>query len=57
MDDVRFLGDRHLVVATAMGETLRASPAELGEVAIGDTVTATFDRAGTFIYPLRVRNE
>ena len=57
VDDVRFLGDRHLVLATAMGETLRASPAELGEVAIGDTVTATFDRAGTFIYPLRVRNE
>ena len=51
VDDIRFLGDRYLVLAVAAGETLRASLTALGGLRVGDAVTATFDPAGTFIYP------
>ena len=50
--DVRFLGDRHLVLASAGGETLRASVEDLSDIAVGDHVTATFDLSNTFIYPI-----
>ena len=49
--DVRFLGDRYLVLASAGEETLRASLEDLAGIAVGDHVTATFDLADTFIYP------
>ena len=48
--DIRFLGDRYLVLAEAAGETLRASVRELGGLQPGDRVAATFDAAGTFLY-------
>ena len=49
--DVRFLGDRHLVLAGADGETLRAHVQDLAGIAVGDRVTAAFDATGTFVYP------
>ena len=49
--DVRFLGDRYLVLASAAGETLRASVADLAGISVGDRVAATFEASGTFIYP------
>ena len=48
--DVRFLGDRYLVLVEAAGETLRASVPALGGLAPGDRVTATFAAEGTFLY-------
>ena len=51
VDDIRFLGDRYLVVAVAADKILRASLRELDDLAIGDSVAATFDPAGTFVYP------
>lgn len=49
--DIRFLGERHLVIVEAGGETLRASLVDVPDVAIGDRVVADFHAAGTFIYP------
>ena len=48
--DIRFLGERHLVIVQAGGETLRASLAELPDIAVGDRVVAEFPADGTFIY-------
>ena len=50
VDDIRFLGDRYLVLAVAAGETLRASVQELGGLVVGDCVSATFDPNGYFVY-------
>ena len=48
--DIRFLGDRYLVLAEAEGEVLRASSAELPELRVGDRVVARFRAADTFVY-------
>ena len=48
--DIRFLGDRYLVLAVAAGETLRASVQELDGLVVGDCITATFDPNGCFVY-------
>ena len=49
--DIRFLGDRHVVLLSADGEGLRASVEELQGIAVGDHVAATFDPTATFVYP------
>ena len=51
VDDVRFLGDRYLVLVAAAGQTLRASIEDLPDICVGDAVNVTFDRHGTFVYP------
>ena len=48
--DIRFLGERYLVVVEADGETLRASLAALPDIAVGDRVVAEFQETDTFIY-------
>ena len=48
--DIRFLGDRYLVLLEAAGETLRANVPGLGRLALGDRVAATFEASGTFLY-------
>ena len=48
--DVRFLGDRYLVLAEADGEVLRANVAELPDLRVGDRVVARFRAADTFVY-------
>ena len=48
--DIRFLGDRHLVLLEAAGEVLRASCAELPDIRVGDRVVADFRAAAAFIY-------
>ena len=50
VDNVRFLGDRHLVLVQADGETLRASVTDLHGIGVGDRVVAEFDPAGVFVY-------
>ena len=49
--DVRFLGDRCLVLVEADGELLRASLPGATNVAVGDRVVAQFHAADTFVYP------
>ena len=49
--DIRYLGDRHVVLVAADGCTLRASVKDLNGIRAGDLVAATFDAAGTFVYP------
>lgn len=49
--DIRFLGDRYLVLLAAAGETLRASVPALAGLALGDRVAARFQANGTFLYP------
>ena len=51
--DIRFLGDRHLVLVEAAGEWLRASFAETPDVRVGDRVVACFRAADTFVYERR----
>ena len=48
--DIRFLGDRYLVLVDASGQTLRASVADLGGIRIGDRVVATLDAERAFVY-------
>lgn len=48
--DIRFLGDRHLVLVEADGEVLRASVAELPDLRVGDRVLTRFRAADTFVY-------
>lgn len=50
VEDMRYLGDGHLVFLAAGGETLRAKVADLGGLAIGDRAVATFRRDGVFVY-------
>ena len=50
VDDIRFLGDRFLVLLVAGGETLRASLTDLTDIAVGDCVTADFRSSDTFVY-------
>ena len=50
VEDVRFLGDRYLVLVESAGQTLRASIEDLAGIRVGDHVIATFDPLGTFIY-------
>lgn len=48
--DVRFLGDRYVVLVEADGQTLRASVSDLHGIGIGDRVRARFDATGAFVY-------
>ena len=48
--DIRFLGDRHLVLLEAAGEVLRASCTELPTLRVGDRAVADFRAADTFVY-------
>ena len=50
VEDVRFLGDRHIVLVESAGQTLRASLEDLAGLRIGDSVVAKFDPLGTFVY-------
>ena len=50
VQDIRFLGERYLILASVDGQTLRASVREPGDIAVGDRVTAVFDPQGTFVY-------
>ncbi len=53
VEDVRFLGDRYLVLVESAGQTLRASIDDLAGIGIGDPVIARFDPRGTFVYAAR----
>ena len=53
VEDIRFLGDRYLVVVRSAGQTLRASLEDLAGIAVGDLVIARFDPRGTFVYASR----
>ena len=48
--DIRFLGDRHVVLLEAAGEVLRASCAKLPALRVGDRVVADFRAADAFVY-------
>ncbi len=48
--DIRFLGDRYLVLIEAAGEVLRSSCAELPDIRVGDRVIADFRAADAFVY-------
>ena len=50
VEDVRFLGDRHLVLLAAGDETLRANVEELRGLAAGQRAAASFCPAGVFVY-------
>lgn len=50
VEDIRFLGDRYLVLVQSNGETLRASIEDRDGIRVGDTVTVKLDRSGTFVY-------
>lgn len=50
VDDVRFLGDRYIVLVESAGQTLRASVEDLAGLRVGDSVVARFDPLGTFVY-------
>ena len=50
VEDVRFLGDRYLVLVESAGQTLRASIEDPAGIRVGDPVIATFDQLGTFVY-------
>ena len=54
VEDIRFLGERYLVLVEAggeaEGEVLRASVANLAGLAVGDMVQATFRVDDTFVY-------
>ncbi len=49
--DVRFLGDRYLVLAAGGEEILHASMTDLAGIAVGDRVQASFRSEDTFVYP------
>ena len=53
VEDVRFLGDRYLVLVESAGQTLHASIEGLAGIRVGDAVIATFDHLGTFVYSAR----
>ena len=53
VEDVRFLGDRYLVLVESAGQTLRASIEDLAGIGTGDAVVAKFDPRGTFVYAAR----
>ena len=50
VEDIRFLGDRYLVLVESAGQTLRASIEDLAGIRVGDHVIATFDPLGAFVY-------
>ena len=50
IEDVRFLGDSHLVVVAFGSTVLRSSSAEKPDLAIGDRVSIRFERGGAFVY-------
>ena len=50
--DVRFLGDRYLVIAEANGERLRVVSSTRPKYAIGDTVSVIANSEGIYVYPL-----
>lgn len=50
IEDVRYLGDSHLVFLTADGETLRAKVRDPGGLRVGDRAAATFRHDGVFVY-------
>ena len=53
VEDIRFLGDRYLVLVESAGQTLRASIEDLAGIGPGDAVIAKFDLLGTFVYAAR----
>ena len=50
VEDIRFLGERHVVILRKGDDVLRASVGELAGLAVGDHVAVSFDRAATFVY-------
>ena len=50
VEDIRFLGDRYLVLVESADQTLRASLEDLAGIGPGDAVIAKFDSRGTFVY-------
>ena len=54
VDDMRFLGDRYLVLIESEGHTLRASVPDVTGIHVGDHVAATFDLSGAFVYRARI---
>ena len=50
VEDIRFLGDRYLVLVESAGQALRASIEDPAGIRVGDPVIATFDQLGTFVY-------
>ena len=50
VEDIRFLGDRYLVLIESAGQTLRASLEDLAGIEVGDAVVAKFDPIGTFVF-------
>ena len=50
VEDVRFLGDRHLVLLAVGDETLRANVEELRGLEVGQRAAASFCPAGVFVY-------
>ena len=50
VEDIRFLGERYVVILRQGDEVLRASLGELRGLAVGDHVAVSFDRAATFVY-------
>ena len=53
VEDVRFLGNRYLVLVESAGQTLRASIEDPAGIGPGDAVVAKFDLLGTFVYAAR----
>lgn len=51
IDDIRFLGDRYLVLARHGDDVLRVSATALNGLAVADPVSAVFDVDATFVYP------
>ena len=54
VDDLRFLGDRYLVLVNSEGHTLRASVPDVTGIHVGDHVAATFDLSGAFVYRAKI---
>ena len=50
VEDIRFLGDRYLVLVGSAGHTLHASIDDRDGISVGDSVTVRLDRSGTFVY-------
>ena len=50
VEDIRFLGERYVVILRKGDDVLRASLGELRGLAVGGHVAVSFDRAGTFVY-------
>ena len=56
VEDVRFLGDRHLVLVRQGDDVLRASVADARDLAVGTPVAVAFNPNATFVYPRAARS-